>query len=293
MMNIELPINQINKSLNSKQYAIIIISAILCYGDSLAGSKFVFDDTVAIVQNPDVIGVNVSFQQLFNHDFWGYNITDTSSHKSYRPLTILTFRMEYLMNNGLNAARMKMTNLLLHCIISCGVLMMLKQFNNGTFNDSISFVAAILFTVHPIHCEAVSGIVGRADLLCTLICLASIFIYLPMINGCKKNTFRRCITLSIFSVIAMLCKETGIMLLPICFVCDMIINTNICHIIQCQTKQFRILNEKQLFFQRFMLTICVSCSLVYFRMWIINFEQPKFKTMDNPIAATDCVTTKV
>ena len=28
----------------------------------------------------------------------------------------------------------------------------------------------ILFAVHPIHCEAVAGVVGRADVLATLFC---------------------------------------------------------------------------------------------------------------------------
>lgn len=253
---------------------------------------------MAIVRNPDVTGdinINVTIKQLFQHDFWGYNISDTTSHKSYRPLTILTFRFEYLLYNGLNPVRMKIMNLFLHCIISCCVLIVVKRINNGTFNDTISFVATILFTVHPIHCEAVSGIVGRADLLCTLIGLISILIYLPMINGGRRKTatFQRFMALTICSIIAILCKETGIMVLPLCFACDLVINTNICNIPPIRMKSFKIFDEKRLFFQRFSLTICITCALMYFRMWIINFEQPKFKAMDNPIAASDCLTTKV
>lgn len=33
----------------------------------------------------------------------------------------------------------------------------------GSFSLSISFVAGVLFAMHPIHTEAVSGVVGRAE----------------------------------------------------------------------------------------------------------------------------------
>ncbi|CAH2092282.1 unnamed protein product [Euphydryas editha] len=40
-----------------------------------------------------------------------------------------------------------------------------------------SFVAAILFAVHPIHSEAVTGVVGRAEMLSSLFFLGALLCY--------------------------------------------------------------------------------------------------------------------
>lgn len=71
-------------------YAIVAIIAIICYANSLNGD-FVHDDIPAIMINRDVLAKN-SLLNLFKNDFWGTSMSDTMSHKSYRPLTTLTFR---------------------------------------------------------------------------------------------------------------------------------------------------------------------------------------------------------
>lgn len=71
-------------------YAIVAIIAIICYANSLNGD-FVHDDVPAILLNRDVLAKN-SLVNLFKNDFWGTSMSDTMSHKSYRPLTTLTFR---------------------------------------------------------------------------------------------------------------------------------------------------------------------------------------------------------
>lgn len=80
----------------SKTVQTILISLVivaLCsitYWNSLNGD-FVHDDLPAIVQNPDVLGTT-SIRKLFTNDFWGRPMSDPESHKSYRPITTLTFR---------------------------------------------------------------------------------------------------------------------------------------------------------------------------------------------------------
>lgn len=114
----------------------------VCYGFSLNDGKFVFDDSVAIQQNGDVT-TDSPIRQIFEHDFWGYNITDRTSHKSYRPLTIAMFRAEYQILGELNPIFMKSINLALHTIISCGLLGFYKIFLGD--QSDVSFFAALLF----------------------------------------------------------------------------------------------------------------------------------------------------
>ena len=76
--------------------------AVCVYCNSLAGD-FVHDDLSAITGNPDVIGADpadasggngstFSSWDFLRNDFWGTSLLDPRSHKSYRPLTILTFK---------------------------------------------------------------------------------------------------------------------------------------------------------------------------------------------------------
>ncbi|MGH0150607.1 UNVERIFIED_CONTAM: hypothetical protein FKN15_019615 [Acipenser sinensis] len=58
--------------------------------NSLQG-EFVHDDVWAISNNPDV-RPGSSMKNIFFNDFWGKRMADNTSHKSYRPLCILTFK---------------------------------------------------------------------------------------------------------------------------------------------------------------------------------------------------------
>lgn len=72
-------------------YGLVGAVAMACYLNGLHGD-FVHDDIPAVVLNKDVLAVN-SLDDVFRNDFWGTPMADRVSHKSYRPLTILTFRL--------------------------------------------------------------------------------------------------------------------------------------------------------------------------------------------------------
>lgn len=71
-------------------YSALIAACALCYSNSLWG-EFVHDDVWAIVNNPDV-RPGSSLRSIFTNDFWGKRMVDNTSHKSYRPLCVLTFK---------------------------------------------------------------------------------------------------------------------------------------------------------------------------------------------------------
>lgn len=75
---------------NWRAYAIICFVAIVCYLNGMNG-EFVHDDIPAITLNRDVLGTN-KIAYAFKNDFWGAPMADANSHKSYRPLTVLSFR---------------------------------------------------------------------------------------------------------------------------------------------------------------------------------------------------------
>ena len=71
-------------------YMIVWLVSVVAYINGLSGD-FVHDDLSAITSNPDVTGKNPLYQTFLN-DYWGKPLSHPLSHKSYRPLTILTFR---------------------------------------------------------------------------------------------------------------------------------------------------------------------------------------------------------
>ena len=70
---------------------VLVTICFLVYANTLHGD-FVHDDISAIVTNQDALGTSSIFS-VFCNDFWGMHIRDRRSHKSYRPVTILTFRL--------------------------------------------------------------------------------------------------------------------------------------------------------------------------------------------------------
>lgn len=77
---------------NMQMYFIVTIFATAIYCNSLSG-EFVHDDLPAILYNDDVLG-KTAFTDMFANDFWGTKMKSRHSHKSYRPLTTLTFRYD-------------------------------------------------------------------------------------------------------------------------------------------------------------------------------------------------------
>uniref|UniRef100_A0A3B5L4K1 Uncharacterized protein n=1 Tax=Xiphophorus couchianus TaxID=32473 RepID=A0A3B5L4K1_9TELE len=75
-------------------YVALLVLCSLCYSNSLYG-ELVHDDVWAIVNNPDV-RPGSSLRNIFRNDFWGKRMADNTSHKSYRPLCILTFNFYLL-----------------------------------------------------------------------------------------------------------------------------------------------------------------------------------------------------
>lgn len=94
---------------------VLVIAIVLLYANSLDGD-FVWDDRAAIVRNEDIRS-HTSIFSVFLHDFWGQDIRLRLSHKSYRPLTVLTFKMDHFFY-GLNAFGYHCTNVLLY-VLSC------------------------------------------------------------------------------------------------------------------------------------------------------------------------------
>jgi hypothetical protein len=100
--------------------ASVVALCCVSYGNT-AQNAFSFDDNFAIVKNSDVTQGCGSLWELATHDFWGRDIRDPLSHKSWRPLTTLSFRLNY-MASGLEVAPYHAVNLAAHAAVSVAFL---------------------------------------------------------------------------------------------------------------------------------------------------------------------------
>ncbi|XP_049865069.1 protein O-mannosyl-transferase TMTC1-like [Pectinophora gossypiella] len=180
-------------------YALVACVGALTYANSLAG-EFVHDDIPAIVSNRDVNGANPVLS-VFVNDFWGTPMSDPNSHKSYRPLTTLSFRLNYALC-GLSAWWWHACNVVLHA--TCCALVLRAGAVLARLERPFAALAALLFAVHPVHTEAVAGVVGRADVLACVFFLSSLLLY----HGCAGR--HRVWASVVLAALSMLAKETGL-----------------------------------------------------------------------------------
>ena len=109
-----------------------------------------FDDETAIEKNKDLTNA-APWINILTNDFWGTPMSSHESHKSYRPLTVATFRLNYMLHE-LQPLGYHLVNVLLHSavcylyVLLCGVVFC---------EVWPALIAGLLFAVHPVHTEAV------------------------------------------------------------------------------------------------------------------------------------------
>ena len=148
---------------------------------------------------------------LFANDFWGTPLTHSGSHKSYRPLCVLSFRINYYLHQ-LNPWGYHVVNVLLHSIVSVLFTSVASQICKRE-HTRIPVIAGLLFAAHPIHTEAVSSIVGRADVGAALFFILSLMSYMDFCNKSERAEPSGSASLYftlIFAGCSMLFKETGL-----------------------------------------------------------------------------------
>ncbi|XP_016875493.1 protein O-mannosyl-transferase TMTC1 isoform X3 [Gorilla gorilla gorilla] len=276
--------------------ALLAGASCLCYGRSLQG-EFVHDDVWAIVNNPDVRPGAPLRWGIFTNDFWGKGMAENTSHKSYRPLCVLTFKLNIFLT-GMNPFYFHAVNIILHCLVT---LVLMYTCDKTVFkNRGLAFVTALLFAVHPIHTEAVAGIVGRADVLaCLLFLLAFLSYNRSLDQGCVGGSFPSTVSpffllLSLFlGTCAMLVKETGITVFGVCLVYDLfsLSNKQDKSYLRASSNRNFLLTMRP-FLKRAILVLSYVLVILYFRLWIMGGSMPLFSEQDNPASFSPYILTR-
>lgn len=173
------------------------LASIVAYWDDTAlHGTFVYDDAGSIYKNVVVNG-NVPWTEVFTRDFWGTPMVDVQSHKSYRPLTTLSFRGNQILSEYLGTADdtqqhtygFHIVNVLLHGMVTTMVTEASAFcFDGDTLADMVAqIVTGALFGLHPVHAEAVSNLTSRGELLMSCFFLAAFLCFAPHVVAKGKN----------------------------------------------------------------------------------------------------------
>jgi tetratricopeptide (TPR) repeat protein len=203
-----------------------VLGAVLYLG--ALDAEFAIDDKKAVLANADVTGTDAPadgwLARLLANDFWGTPMSSTMSHKSYRPLTVLAFRLDHAVA-GLSPAYFHAVNVLVYAAV-CWLF-------TATAVDVLGGVAAglgagLLFAAHPVHSEAVCNVVGRAELLAGLFFLLSFQAYSRAASASASASASANSTTNVGAVLlallyaaaAMVSKETGVTVVAVCLAYD-------------------------------------------------------------------------
>jgi Tfp pilus assembly protein PilF len=183
--------------------ALLFAVVAFVYGNTLVNG-FTMDDLIYIVTNPQV--THPSFSGLF------------AAHKVsnvFRPLTFATFAFDWKLGGGIPLG-FHVVNLILQGAVSCLVFLLLQMlFERSQHGRAVAIATALLFAVHPIHTEAVSSIVGRAELLGAGL----------LILGWILHLQDREIPALMCFALALLSKESAVVFLPLVMLGDYVKGT--------------------------------------------------------------------
>lgn len=173
------------------------------------GHEFTFDDAQIIRDNIRIRSLG-DVPQLFTTNYWG----DIADRGLYRPLTLLTYALNYAVS-GLDTWSYTAVNIGLHATVSTLVVLVARSLGAPS---SASTCAGLLFAVHPVHAEAVGLIVGRADLLATGLFLAGILVHRS--SASASSPWRHHLGAAACFGAGLLCKESAATWLPVVVVLD-------------------------------------------------------------------------
>ncbi len=174
--------------------AIVFVTAFGLYANSIPNG-FAFDDRWIIERNPRVHGLH-RLPEIWTGGYWG----EEKVTRYYRPLTLTTYAANFSLH-ALRPAGYHIVNVTLHACVS--VLVLVLGLRMGLPRGG-AFLAGMAFAAHPIHTEAVAGVVGRAELLAALAFIGGVLAWLRYRESGRK---RYLLGLILVYGAGLLCKE--------------------------------------------------------------------------------------
>ena len=177
--------------------------AVLSLAASVAGIRnlFTYDDRYIIELAPAMHTLH-RWWDVFQSSYW----PKAWGGDGYRPITLLLFRIEWVIGGG-NPAVFHAVNIALYVATSVLVFALAKRM----LPVWAAWLAAALFAVHPVHVEAVANVVGQSELIVAVSFLVALVVYVNDRNESGPRLRTAAIVATAYTV-ACFSKEHGIVL---------------------------------------------------------------------------------
>ncbi|GIV34763.1 MAG: hypothetical protein KatS3mg031_2298 [Chitinophagales bacterium] len=208
----------LHRSIIKVQALVLFLFSLLLYANTL-WNTYAVDDAIVITKNtlttqgirgiPKIMTTD-AFYGFFGE---GYKLVEGGR---YRPLSIVTFALEYALW-GLNPHLSHFINILLFALTVVVLYFLLiallqSRFQGSPWQWNIPFLAAVLFAAHPIHTEAVANIKGRDEIMGLLFALLTLYCAILYVR--RARVVFLCLSLLHF-ILALLSKENAITYLAV------------------------------------------------------------------------------
>nr|CAD7567993.1 unnamed protein product [Timema californicum] len=261
----------------------------------------------AILSNDDVLP-ETPLSELWLHDFWGTPLRHSGSHGSYRPLTTLSFKLNAVWAGGdLRAASSSkgfhVVNVILHSATTAAFTWWIGLLPSSHAR-LMQWLSGLLFAVHPVHTEAVSGIVGRADVGAALFFLLALLAYKAHLHHRDKRSgfvqMMYLVLCLLSALCSMLTKEHGVTVLLVCVLYEMLFNTRhtptqvLQHLLKrpCRCDQNDCQDSKKIQEWSSRCLIVSFCIFICARACLAGGHFPRFSTADNPASRSESFLTR-
>ncbi|MDQ6622189.1 MAG: tetratricopeptide repeat protein [Verrucomicrobiota bacterium] len=175
---------------------------------------FVWDDTALVLRDP-----LIRSPRLIAEGFQHFLFTDATASDFYRPIQRLTYTLEYAAF-GLAPAPYHIDNVLLHLAAAIALLFfareLLSRFDLRTrTRETVSFLAALIWAIHPVQSSAVAYVSGRADLLAALFGFTGLYLGLRGLRSKGARRWSFTVACAALFLLSALSKESGLIFLAL------------------------------------------------------------------------------
>lgn len=200
--------------------AVVVLLTFLAFLPALDNGFVNWDDDGTLTRNPHFRGLGwTQIRWMFTTFHLGH----------YVPLTWLSYGLDYTLW-GMDPRGYHLTSLLLHCANALLFFFISRRLlrlaagdpGSPVLLDLSSGLAALAFSIHPLRVQSVAWATERRDVLSGLFVLLSLTLYLTAReapDGSRARRMRLAGSVGAF-VLALLSKETAVLLLPFLVVLD-------------------------------------------------------------------------
>lgn len=209
--------NRLRTSLKQNYIFWVIVIAVLGASIYIQTAKYNYtqDDIIYSTENAATKKGIHGVPDVFTHGSLNYYTIEPTNSGVYRPVTLLTFCIEFELFKTFSPRIGHLINVFLYFLVLCltGVILV-RLFSIKKLPLLLPLLVLLLYALHPIHTEVVASIKSRETLLSAFFVFGALYLWLISIDK-QGYIFKICI--GVIFLLALMSKEEGLTFIAVVF----------------------------------------------------------------------------